>query len=166
MAVQISTQQNFLPEDLDKRIRAYVDESAKEYRWRSNLTSWNGYVRQKSTTVSILNLDQFGDELNELYKDYIKSDWKIQPMYYVWPPMSYIPWHNDEHAKGASTIYMNYTWDINYGGLFMWRNEHAEMFMEKPDHNKMIFNSGIEHGVSMITPDALEPRQSIQIFWL
>lgn len=163
----IKSIKNFLPVDLGNRIRKYVDGQAPGYNWKTNVTAWNGYLNSNSTgQVSILNLAPFDEDLHILYKDIIDPTWNITCMYYVWAPGTHIPFHTDGHVKAASTIYMNDTWDINNGGLFLWKDENNKIQVEEPEEFKMIYNEqSIQHGVSMIPPNAGKYRQTIQIFF-
>jgi len=88
---------------------------------------------------------------------------------HVWEKLSFIPWHNDQikkKSREAITIYLNPQWKEDWGGLFLYKENdtpHIKGFI--PTFNTAIRNSGsLLHSVSIISPDAEEPRVSIQIF--
>lgn len=158
----------FLPQDLLTEILQYAEDNKNLHTWRTNLTSWNNTIVQKGHQVAILKLDDFSERLKSLYeeKGLIEKNLKIAPMFYIWSRGSYIPFHKDSHMKAASTIYLNDLWDLDDGGLFLWKDEENKLHVEEPEENKMIFNSNsIPHAVSMITSDSLSLRLSIQIFF-
>ena len=87
-------------------------------------------------------------------------------MNYAWSRLSYIPWHRDEHSETAVTIYLNDVWDSDWGGLFLYREEPGQVIRAvAPQFNLAVRNTGnLPHATSMITPDAAEPRFTIQLF--
>ncbi len=75
----------------------------------------------KGNNVCILDLSKFEDRFFKIYKDkkVINKNLKIAGvLFYIWVRGSYIPFHNDENFKAASSIYLNDFWDADDGGLF------------------------------------------------
>ena len=57
-------------------------------------------------------------------------------------------WHFDNTVLG-SIIYLNKEWDINDGGLFMYKLDNGQILAEVPEYNKMLLDYGnCEHAVS------------------
>ena len=87
---------------------------------------------------------------------------------YIWKRLSYIPWHSDkennDEIRYAATLYINETWDDNWGGLFLYKINNSIM-AEAPSFNKLIFNNkNYLHATSMLTVDT-PYRETIQLFW-
>lgn len=47
-------------------------------------------------------------------------------MLYAWPHGSYIAWRRDSRHADAVTIYLNETWDADWGGLFLYEDEDRD----------------------------------------
>lgn len=94
------------------------------------------------------------------------SEYTLQ--HYIWCKNSGISKHDDAGHKFGATIYMNSDWDINYGGIFLWRRREEtdqEMKLIVPEFNSMILNT--DHSVHMVTSvSALAPdyRVTLQIW--
>jgi Rps23 Pro-64 3,4-dihydroxylase Tpa1-like proline 4-hydroxylase len=91
---------------------------------------------------------------------------KFMAMAYIWKPHSYIPWHNDGIYSTGVTIYLNRNWNLDWGGLLIWKEKGTEKLQVSPPHfNIAVVNcNGIEHATTMVSPDA-PLRQTIQCFW-
>ena len=87
---------------------------------------------------------------------------------YVWDKNSGISKHDDHNFKFGATIYMNKTWDMNYGGIFLWApNGETEFRAIIPECNNMVVNDKREqHMVTSISPYIKEPRITIQVWGL
>ena len=84
-------------------------------------------------------------------------------MYYIWPPMSHIGWHNDGKWVAGASIYLNKTWDRNDGGLFLYREKNQNKFIV-PEYNMCVVNEDhTDHAVSVLASHGPH-RLSIQIF--
>ena len=109
--------------------------------------------------------------LKELAGKAIVKDNGYDVFCHIWEKLGFIPWHNDRinlNAREAITIYLNPQWREDWGGLFLYKEDdtpHIKGFI--PTFNTAIRNSGnLSHSVSIISPDAEEPRVSIQLFSL
>ena len=158
---------HFLPQDLITEIMGYVEKNLDRYMWTTNL-SWNSGIVEKGSQVSILDLKEtiFCEQIKQHYLDLeiLPSLKSFHPQMYVWQRGSHIPWHDDSHVNSASTIYLNVEWDINSGGLFLYK-EDDQIKAEVPEYNKMIFSENIEHAVTMITPSSPNVRITMQCFF-
>lgn len=156
-------------DELDKFVQAKKDKK----EWQTNLF-WPEYIIKSSTVVPVLSLDHVDTIRNYLREVYNKilpesSKHKMEINYYLWPPLSYIPFHDDSHKLIASTIYLNKTWDINHGGFFMYlenHNYHHENYKSiPPKYNSCVINDNkIKHGTTLTTMDA-PIRKTLQIFF-
>ncbi len=165
----VKVYKKFLDEDLINDVINYVKENRENYVWRVNQLSWSDSILGKGNNVCILDLSKFEDRFFKIYKDkkVINKNLKIAGvLFYIWVRGSYIPFHNDENFKAASSIYLNDFWDADDGGLFLWRDESNNLNVIEPEYNKMIFNENKTfHGVTMITPFSEQLRYSVQIFF-
>lgn len=141
-----------------------------QYVWRSNY-SWNNYVFDGSYPVlcRLLDTELANTVLHKLKdKDIISHD-NYSVSNFTWTRLSHIPWHNDSYGDAigeAITIYLNPTWEKNWGGLFLYLEDDVEDIRGIFPH----FNSAIKvtkgtlHSVSHISPSAKYPRYTLQLF--
>jgi hypothetical protein len=85
---------------------------------------------------------------------------------YVWGKNAGIAIHNDHSYKFGATIYMNDDWNINDGGIFLWKpNRKEEYKVIIPEFNNMVLNDNREfHMVTPVSPYITSPRVTIQIW--
>lgn len=164
----ISVQQNFLPVALLNEIISLKDEAIKSHsaKWYTSL-SWPENVRLCSGTICILSLEEYISAFKAFYvafdDKYQNYDFMVQLN--VWTPGSYIPWHKDGSKDFASTIYLNADWDVNAGGIFLYKDHKGDIRGEFPEFNKMVVNNNqVEHHVTMIPHSAKEDRVTIQVW--
>lgn len=164
----ITFYKDFLNPDLIKEIKEHVKNNKSEKKWQNSLF-WPEFIRNKSTIVSVLSLDdnkKLYGSLKTIYNKIIPETKKLimEVNYYIWPPLSYIPFHDDSHKIIASTIYLNEKWGINWGGLFLYYvDQEIKTFF--PTYNTCIINNNnLLHGTSLSTMDA-DNRETIQIFF-
>jgi len=73
--------------------------------------------------------------------------------------------HNDSNYEYGCTIYLNKYWDIDWGGLYIWK-EGDKLNIEKPEFNKLIINKGnTKHGTTLLNYNAPEERLTLQVFF-
>ena len=76
---------------------------------------------------------------------------------------SFIPWHNDSKYIFTVTVYLNNSWDINFGGLFVFQ-EGTELKCLFPKYNTAV-NYVPPVGHTTTTTNINAPfRESLQIF--
>ena len=86
-------------------------------------------------------------------------------MLYAWTAASYIGWHSDGRHDDAVTVYLNETWDRDWGGLFLYEDAEREIRGVVPRFNLGLRNSAkLLHATTAVTPDAPEPRFTLQLF--
>ena len=82
-----------------------------------------------------------------------------------WIKGSYIPWHDDGGHEYGMTIYMNETWDRDWGGYFAYE-DGDEIKCIKPEFNKLaLIKAPVTHTV-FVPSSAAPTRETIQIFVL
>jgi len=82
---------------------------------------------------------------------------------HIFPKLSYITWHDDNIYDAAITIYLNKTWDINWGGIFLY-SEDDKINGIIPKKNLGILQlNHVSHCVTTTNIDA-DDRISLQFF--
>jgi hypothetical protein len=134
-------------------------------RWDSNLSKGN------FGPVYMLPLDEYNDFFHEkcskIHPDFANST-IITTFLQIWTPGSGINWHTDLDNRMAATIYLNKSWDWNWGGLFLFKGNESDNSAGwiNPTYNRCVwFKSPLWHSVSLISRAATEPRISIQLFF-
>ena len=155
---------NDLLDECQETLKSTI-KSATPYFGKTNLC-WEYGIVKSSTTITII-------EVTEEYSIYIKLKNEIELhiglipnriMFYVWPKLSYIPWHDDNHVKSALTIYLNDFWDEDWGGYFMFKN-NEKIEAIKPKLNLGVHQlGGVTHCVNTVNIDA-DNRITIQVFF-
>ena len=156
---------DFLPADLILQIKKYI---YRERPQTSNHSSWDQRIIKDSARVEIFRLSdtEFKEQIINCYSNYFNIDTYTTTYvnYYKWLPGSFIPFHNDESSSLASTIYLNESWDKDYGGLFLYEEEQ-EIKGYVPKYNSAVINkNNVSHSTSIISPTAPK-RETLQIFF-
>ena len=160
----VSLYESVLPIKFINEINEYVDAQTSS---RSNFSCWPKSLLRNSGAVLVYDFPQ--EMTNKIFEEVkliapeINNFETTHAMYQRWMPGSYIPWHSDFSWKLAITIYLNETWDKNWGGYFAYESG-GDIKCIKPEFNiasKIILP--MEHMVFSVTPDA-PPRNAIQIF--
>ena len=90
---------------------------------------------------------------------------KITYQHYIWNKMSGISMHDDTNHLFGATVYLNETWDVEWGGVFLWKDKKDTLKALCPKLNTMVVNDEQEnHMVTEISPYAPGVRMSIQIW--
>ena len=154
----------------DNSIKKFHDELNYNFansRWTASSFFW-----QPDITVGIVGncmSTVISDELKEMILTDIghllpKCSYHLMQIY-VWTKNSGISLHNDDDRLGV-TIYMNQTWDMDYGGIFLWQPKNESEFkVIVPEFNAMVVNDEDErHMVTPISPLVDQFRITIQIW--
>jgi Rps23 Pro-64 3,4-dihydroxylase Tpa1-like proline 4-hydroxylase len=159
---------NFLDINLIKKIEEYVNNNLQLHTWKTNLC-WKDSIKKNSSQVSILNLTdvvEFSIPIKKLYNEIIleTKSLKFSLCFYVWHNLSFIPFHKDGGYSIASTIYLNQTWEKDFGGLFLYE-ESNEIKAIVPKFNMCLINEvNINHGTSLIAINS-PLRLTLQVFF-
>ena len=165
----ITVKNNFLDEAfIDNFVKNIIKES-QEYKpiWKSNI-NWGENIVKGSSLVLAYEIKK--EDLDYIKSKFIKLDIKFKDKeivghFYIWTKGSNIPMHNDSNYEYGCTIYLNKYWDIDWGGLYIWK-EGDKLNIEKPDFNKLIINTGnTRHGTTLLNYNAPEERLTLQIFF-
>ena len=110
--------------------------------------------------------------VNESLKEYFPQTghrYEMTYQYYIWNKMSGISNHDDGAYNFGGTLYLNKTWDANWGGLYVWKDKDEEKEYKLnaicPKQNMLVVNDECEvHSVTTIAPTIPYPRITIQIW--
>lgn len=136
--------------------------------WASSQIVWDkilvkGFSGTTLTTkVSDLLSKQLENELSEFFPTYKE----VLFMYNVWQHNSAINLHDDTHVTFGATIYLNQSWHVSAGGLFIWEdNVSKELKVLCPKQNTIVINTEKEmHLVTPVLPTTSDFRYTIQIW--
>ena len=123
----------------------YIEDSIEKSKNTANLrasyptNSWQPNIIHESTPVMIYDMYDT-DILSQRLKENIDIKNDLHFMIYYWPVGSYIPWHNDAHTTWTATLYCNKVWDMDWGGLFLYKEED-KILAEVPEWNKMVIQT-------------------------
>ena len=165
MKNSILTYDNFLESSLIHKINEYTFKQMNKPNWNTSHRWSNAVKRFTAPIISLYLPEQFvlpiQDRFNKI--KYKRKKFKMNTlMFYVWPPNSYIGWHDDPYNFGAS-VYLNKEWDIEHGGIFLYKDKE-DIKGVSPVYNRCVINvEKTMHTVTMTTPDA-PLRRSLQIF--
>jgi len=167
---------NILDENTLSIVNLYIKNSIKNDVWSSNL-EWDSRLVNSSSIVLTHPISKNEIFFNSVKKqieqkinlNFEKLNLDFRLAVYIWGRLSYITWHNDHGWDYNGTIYLNENWNLNYGGIFLWKdNETSEIKGIEPKFNSMVVNMSENnddknsHAVSMISPDAVEDRITFQ----
>jgi Rps23 Pro-64 3,4-dihydroxylase Tpa1-like proline 4-hydroxylase len=139
----------------------------------NNMGRWGkGLEAGSYAPVLVLPLTEFKEHFIEKYceMDPIFEDYKnLTCFMHIWLPGSQIQFHHDasdDNPRLSSTIYINESWNWNWGGLFVYDHPETGQGWVYPHPNSMIwFKPPIYHATTMVNANAEHPRLSIQLFF-
>lgn len=159
---------NVLSQGLLERIKQERDGNKDKNVWRVGQFFWQESLLYGVTNscVSSLASDELRIEIENELRNILPPFNKLLVQHYVWLRGSGISKHDDgAHGFGA-TIYLNQNWDINHGGVFLWKpTDQQEYQAITPDYNTMVVNTKAEeHLVTPIALNAPDFRYTLQIW--
>lgn len=159
---------NALSESLFSACTQDVDQRIKLNVWQSNQFFWPKTIIEGITGSTLITdvPEALTNCIAAELKQYLPKHNTLRCMYYVWQHNSGINLHDDSHVKFAGTIYLNEDWDLNDGGLFIWKDKVTEeLNVISPQRNTLVVNNSLEkHLVTTVSPCAKNFRFTIQIF--
>jgi hypothetical protein len=159
---------NFLDDALYKECYEYSVSklSSTELSFRTN-RFWEPGIVKDSNLVLIHKLSPDTILHQKISLD-VKAKCQIHKMksiqFYYWTQGSHIPWHSDSNHNGGLTIYLNTTWNEDWGGIFLYKHgDSIGGYYPKPNRS-IVQCGGIEHSVAPTTKNS-DIRLTIQIFF-
>jgi len=165
---------NFLDADVLAALRKKFETSRGQAVFEVNhMGRWGkGLEAGSYAPVLILPIPEFRDYLIEKYQamDPIFNEYaNLNCFMHIWLPGSQINFHHDasdDNPRLSSTIYINESWNWNWGGLFLYDDPDTGQGWVYPHENLMVwFKPPIFHATSMVSSQAEHPRLSIQLFF-
>ena len=161
--------ENFLTNSLFVKTQNKANEIIKNPYVGLSRTNfaWPTIIVKASTPVIVKDIDKTDELFKELKQEIEeKTGWEVlNIMIYYWTKLSYIPWHEDPGLNAGFTLYLNETWDKDWGGYFMYELEEGQIKALIPTRNTAVIQEGnVPHSVSTINMDS-EIRISLQVFF-
>jgi len=159
---------NILDDDTLKLIHSDLKKQAKEYAWMNSRLVWEHNL-YKNSTIGNISQTTVSDNIHSIVAYQIKNKSKIKYQkiviqHCVWEPLSGLNIHTDDRYKFSATIYLNKTWDINWGGWFVYL-KGKQYIAIPPEYNTCIMNTDhTPHMVSQISPLIKHHRHTLQIW--
>jgi len=161
-----------IPNLLDKKtlklIKKDFENKSKIACWGVSKFTWDENIKEFS--IGQINQclidDDICSRIESCLKPYVKKYKKIVIQHFIWHPLSNISLHNDNAYLFGATVYLNENWDINWGGLFVYKETDSYKVIE-PEYNTCVINDEqADHLVTTISPNIQYPRRTIQIWGL
>lgn len=168
--MEVKIIENFFDKEDLKFVKQYC-EDVENHTDRRAKGSWDSKLTIGRGEVNIYGAHATLDsELFDVVSKALIANFDIEPnpqsiLFHYWQPESFITWHADGNYKAAATVYLNETWDIDNGGLFLY-NDGTGIKGEVPKFNKCIFQSGGVPHCTTATHWKAPVRKSLQVFFI
>jgi Rps23 Pro-64 3,4-dihydroxylase Tpa1-like proline 4-hydroxylase len=157
---------NVLDQETMNLVIQDLNNSLSQNVWRSSQLCWSKEVLEKITgdcSVTFAS-DNIADKIQKCLVGKLPTAENVMIQYYVWKQNSGIALHNDRTYEYGATIYLNKNWDINSGGIFLWKEDNSLKGV-CPEYNNMVIVDKKElHLVTPVSPLSTEFRYTIQIW--
>ena len=159
--------QDFLPKEEYKKIHNEAFKERKKLLFKNVSVSWNKNLYQnltepmrvEMTPEYFANLANICGNLPHIHLNAKKMRFTIHYM----KKNSGINWHSDEGHDYAITYYLNYKWNQQWGGEFMYQHEGKFGYIPIIGNSVVIIKSPMMHKVNTVLSPIM-PRLSIQSF--
>ena len=159
---------NVLSKTLLQLVKSERERIQKDNVWRVSQLFWDEKILDNviSSCVSAKVSEQLTKLIVLEIKDKLPEFNDLLIQHYVWLPGSGISTHRDRGYNFGATIYLNENWNINCGGIFLWRSDtNSEYTALSPTYNSMIVNTqSEEHLVTPVSFKTNEFRYTLQIW--
>jgi hypothetical protein len=159
---------NLLDKETLKLIEEDFENKSKIGCWYVSKLTWD--EKLKKFSIGQINQclvdENICSRIESYLKPYVKKYKKIVIQHYIWHPLSNISLHKDSSYLFGATVYLNENWDINWGGLFVYKDIDSYKVIV-PEYNTCVINDEQSaHLVTTINPNTQYPRRTIQIWGL
>jgi len=140
-------------------------EKRADHCWTASQIFWPNTITKhvRGSCLATEVGDMVGETIAESIRDKIPEFEWLLIQYHIWPVNSAISQHKDNSHKFGITIYLDQNWDIDNGGLFVYKNKHTEEYHAVvPTYNTMVLNDEDED--HLVTPVVNGERHTIQIW--
>ena len=157
---------NVLSDHIIDWINRERDELRWNQAWNCSQLFWDENIRVGVTGICAAShvSPELYDAIFDHMKPYLPYYDSLHIQHYIWFKGSGISMHDDYRHKFGATIYLNDDWDMAYGGIFIWEDEHGHRAV-CPKKNMLALNDDhTNHMVTLVSDLAIEPRYTIQIW--
>ena len=155
-----------LSDDIITWINREREELKHKQAWCCSELFWNDDIKTGVTGIcaaSYVNSELYYAILTHI-ESYLPEHDELFIQHYIWFSGSGISMHDDSNYKFGATIYLNETWDMAYGGIFIWQ-DGDEYKAVCPKKNMLAVNDDhTNHMVTSVSDLSSEPRYTIQIW--
>jgi hypothetical protein len=163
--------QKVLSEKTLSLVDTEIEQKISKNEWRTSSINWAPELQRgwPGTTSISLAYPETAEKIENEIKQFLPTYSKLCVQFYIWHPLSAINAHPDTNHLFGCTIYLNKSWHVDYGGLFIWSkidsNGEESTHMEMPFRNTMVLNDEREwHLVTPVSTASPENRVTIQIW--
>jgi hypothetical protein len=166
--------EDVLPPALLNKCIEELRSSQDSHVWGASNLYWEEIL--KVGIVGNTSIRHLPEELSlevhqALGKYFSKIGNEFMYQYYIWNKMAGVSNHHDGKYSEGATLYLNETWDPNWGGIFVWKDkgEKKEYKLNAlcPKQNTLVVNNEKEtHLVTPVSPISPYVRITIQIWHL
>ena len=165
---------NVLPNDLYLECMEELESNSERSCWRSSSFTWNENIRRYVFGECLVSpvSESLTEKIEFEFKKYFPEYTKFEVSFYCWMSGGGICFHDDHthDKKCGATIYLNESWDPEWGGVFLWYENQEDESVGKisglsPQFNNLIINDTFQkHMVTSISPLSPQIRISLQIW--
>jgi len=164
--------ENALSVELFNETLSILNEYSKEFCWKPNKFFWPNYLLEGlyGTVMVSLASEEYDRKFAEELKDVLPNFNKLKCIFQCFDRGAGIAVHDDlTQYKWAATLYLNFNWHVNDGGIFCWKPiDFDQDYMWKsivPKKNLLVINDKNEkHFVTPVSPYSKEERFTLQIW--
>lgn len=158
--------ENFLDSELLNDLEKDLESKIKQRVWVNSRTSWQDELTNRFIgNIETTSIDpSCSVRLEKKIKPLVDSYVKFAADHYIWYPLSGINLHKDEYYQFGATLYLNKNWNVEDGGLFLYKKKEKYKVVV-PTYNTCVINdNNIEHCVTQVTSRNNLLRHTIQIW--
>jgi hypothetical protein len=161
----IETAENVFTQDTLRKLHDFSRDGKQPSK--TNFFNYKPGVVGMSNAIFGFDLDE--DLKNEVFTELIvkgvlpSMPTVSQAYVHLFTRNSFIPWHDDAKYKYTATVYLNESWNVDLGGLFLYEDEGNLKCVMPKYNNALFFVPPIGH-TTTITAINAPMRESLQIF--
>ena len=150
---------------------AIIKNYCEEFTSDNTSDKWSRGLSIGRGKIKIMYIDpQLDKKVYSIVHDTMFKEFNLKPKavnFHFCDPESFINWHDDgpEYHIAGATVYLNQNWNINDGGLFLYRDFDKNIRGERPEFNKCIFQQGGVMHSTTPTHWKSPVRKSLQVFF-
>jgi hypothetical protein len=160
--------ENVLSDDVLRLCEAERTQKLSDFGWKLSDFAWSKDILVGITGICAAThvSDMLKRAISSCIARHLPEHDSLVIQHYVWTKGSGISRHNDETHRFGATIYLNRTWSMDHGGIFIWEEDGSgDHHLLCPTYNAMVLNDRRQfHRVTPVSMDAPEHRMTLQIW--